>query len=71
ANVANLPTVTGQCDASVSAPTATDVCEGVITGTTTDPTSYTSQGTYTVTWTYDDGNGNTSSQNQTVIVDDT
>uniref|UniRef100_UPI003513D85E LamG-like jellyroll fold domain-containing protein n=1 Tax=uncultured Winogradskyella sp. TaxID=395353 RepID=UPI003513D85E len=53
-----------------TAPTATDNCEGTITGTTTDPTSYTEQGTYTVTWTYDDGNGNTSTQTQNVVIDD-
>jgi hypothetical protein len=69
-DVATLPTVSGECSASVTAPTATDNCEGPITGTTTDPTSYTVQGTYTITWTYDDGNGNTSTQTQTVIVDD-
>jgi hypothetical protein len=54
----------------VSAPTATDNCVGSITGTTGDPLVYTVQGTYTITWSYDDGNGNTSTQNQTVIVDD-
>ncbi len=32
--------------------------------------AYSSQGTFTITWTYDDGNGNTSTQVQTVIVDD-
>jgi hypothetical protein len=31
---------------------------------------YSQQGTYTVTWTYDDGHGNTSTQEQTVIVTD-
>ncbi|HKJ06113.1 MAG TPA: hypothetical protein VJ970_01465, partial [Flavobacteriaceae bacterium] len=71
ADVASLPTVSGQCSATVTAPTATDNCEGTITGTTTDPTSYSAQGTYTVTWTYDDGNDNISTQTQTVIVDDT
>lgn len=70
-NVANLPTITGQCSASVTAPTAVDNCSGTITGTTSDPTNYTTQGTYTVTWIYDDTNGNTSSQTQTVIVKDT
>ena len=66
----NLEIITGECSATVSAPTATDNCEGSITGTTTDPTTYTVQGTYDITWTYDDGNGNTSTQSQTVIVDD-
>jgi hypothetical protein len=42
----------------------------VISATTQDPLTYTAQGTYTVTWTYDDGHGNTATQNQTVVVDD-
>ncbi len=69
--LAELPVISGQCSATVSAPTATDTCEGTITGTTEDPTSYSEQGTYFITWTYDDGNGNTTTQEQTVIVDDT
>jgi len=69
-NVAILSTETGQCSATVTAPTATDNCAGTITATTSDPTSYNAEGTYTVHWTYDDGNGNTSTQNQTVIVND-
>ncbi|MGQ8335228.1 DUF11 domain-containing protein, partial [Sunxiuqinia sp. A32] len=72
ADVASLPDLTGECGVTVSvAPTATDNCEGTITGTTTDPTTYSTQGTYSISWTYDDGNGNTSTQSQTVIVDDT
>ncbi|MCF8370885.1 MAG: T9SS type A sorting domain-containing protein [Bacteroidales bacterium] len=71
ADLATLPTATGECDATItSAPTATDNCAGTITGTTTDPLTYTTQGNHTVTWTYDDGNGNTSTQTQTVVVDD-
>ena len=71
ADLATLPDVTGECDATVtSAPTATDNCAGALTATTTDPLYYDQQGTYTVNWTYDDGNGNTSTQSQTVIVDD-
>jgi hypothetical protein len=70
ADVAALPTVTGECGASVSAPTATDNCAGSVTGTTSDATSFSVQGTYSITWTYDDGNGNTSSQTQSVVVDD-
>ena len=66
-----LPTVGGQCSAEISfIPTASD-CSGIIKGTTNDPLSYTEQGTYTVTWTYDDENGNTTIQEQTVIVRDT
>src|SRR5690606_39465390 len=55
ADVAELPTVTGECSATVSVvPTATDNCGGTINGTTEDAVTYTEQGTYTVTWTFDD-----------------
>jgi len=72
-DAAELSTVTGQCSAEITTfPTATDNCsETTITGTTTDPLTYTEQGTYTVTWTFDDGRGNTAFQEQTVIVQDT
>lgn len=70
-DVATLPTVEGICSASIeTAPTATDNCEGPIEGMTSDPLSYTEQGTHTVTWTFDDGNGNAVTQTQTVIVQD-
>ena len=69
-DVATLSNATGECSASVTAPKATDNCSGAIIGTTTDPTSYSTQGTFTVHWKYDDGNGNVSTQNQTVIVKD-
>lgn len=72
ANASTLPVITGACAATVfTAPTATDNCAGTITGTTSDPLSYTTQGTYTIHWTFSDGNGNTSTQDQTVIVSDT
>jgi hypothetical protein len=67
-NVATLPTLTGQCSVSVDVPTATDGCLGQIGGTTDDPRVYTEPGTYTVHWTYKDDHGNSSSQNQTVII---
>jgi hypothetical protein len=69
-NVEQLPTITAQCSVTVSAPTATDKCAGTIVGKTNDATSYTSQGTYTIHWTFDDGNGNTSAQDQTVVIRD-
>jgi len=69
----SLDDVIGECSAEITEiPTATDNCtEGSIIGTTDDPLSYTEVGTYEVTWTYDDGNGNTITQTQTVIVEDT
>jgi hypothetical protein len=71
-DAASLPTITGQCSATISAiPTATDAVTGKVQGTTTDPLTYTAQGAYTVTWHYNDGNGNVSSQTQKVIVKDT
>ena len=69
--VATLPDITGECSAIVtSKPTATDNCAGKITATTGDALTYSTQGTYTITWTYDDGNGNTSTQTQNVIIKD-
>jgi hypothetical protein len=68
-DVVSLPTITGSCSATIpSAPTATDNCKGKITGTTTSPLTYTTPGTYSVIWKYDDGNGNASTQTQTVVV---
>ncbi|MGA9252742.1 MAG: hypothetical protein WBV71_09880, partial [Roseobacter sp.] len=72
-DVTNLPDVTGECSVTVSTvPTASDGCGGTtINGTTTDPLTYNVVGSYTITWTYDDGNGNVSTQTQNVIVTDT
>ncbi|MCF7569121.1 hypothetical protein L3X37_12205, partial [Sabulilitoribacter arenilitoris] len=64
-----LADVTGECSATATAPTTTDNCSGTITGTTTDPLTYTTQGTFTINWTFDDGNGNVIVVPQTVIVD--
>ncbi|HEX5706957.1 MAG TPA: HYR domain-containing protein [Pyrinomonadaceae bacterium] len=70
-NVASLPTVTAECSATVTTiPTATDACAGQVTATTNDPLTYTTQGTHTIHWTYTDAAGNTSTQNQTVVIDD-
>ncbi len=67
-----LPTLTGQCSVTVPEPApVTDNCGGLVTGTTSDPLNYTSQGTFTVRWAFSDGNGNTTTANQTVIVKDT
>ncbi|MGL1937410.1 MAG: hypothetical protein OCD01_20475, partial [Fibrobacterales bacterium] len=70
--VTNLPNLTGECSVTVvTVPTATDGCAGVvINATTSDPLTYNTQGTYTITWTYTGANTNTATQTQTVIVDD-
>jgi hypothetical protein len=69
--LATLPIISGECSVNLSgAPTATSSCNGAITATTTGSTSFSTQGTYTVTWNYSDAAGTTLSQTQTVIVDD-
>ena len=71
ADVTTLTDATGQCSvASVTAPTATDNCAGSVTGTTTATFPITAQGTTTITWTYIDGNGNSSTQTQDVVITD-
>jgi len=68
-NAANLTDITGDCHTTVTNfPTATDNCAGVITATTTDPLSYSTPGNYIIHWTYNDGNGNTATQNQNVTI---
>ncbi len=69
--VAVLPEITNSCSvlaSEIAIPTATDNCAGTINGTTTDPLSYNAVGTYVITWKYDDGNGNVTTQQQTVKV---
>lgn len=68
-NTTQLPNILGDCNTVISNfPTATDNCAGMITATTTDPLNYSIPGTYIIHWNYNDGNGNTATQNQTVIV---
>lgn len=69
-DLATLVPVTDECEVNLTAPTATDDCTGSITATTTTSFPITAQGTTTVTWTYDDGNGNTTTQDQMVTLTD-
>ncbi len=69
-DVATLSDVTAECEVtSLTAPTATDNCSGAITGTHDATLPITA--TTVVTWTYEDGSGNTSQQTQNVVIDDT
>lgn len=69
--VATLPLINGGCSATVTdIPTATDNCAGTILATTTNPLSYSVPGTFVITWTFDDHNGNTTQQTQTVVIED-
>jgi hypothetical protein len=64
-----LADVSSSCSiSSLTAPTATDNCDGVLLGTSNAIFPITSN--TTVTWTYTDGNGNTTTQNQNVIITD-
>ncbi|NVO18046.1 MAG: HYR domain-containing protein, partial [Bacteroidetes bacterium] len=63
-----LADVTGECSATASVATTTDNCVGTVTGTTGDPLTYTTQGTHVIHWTFSDGNGNSTTANQNVIV---
>lgn len=67
-NVATLPDAVGECSVTLTPPTATDNCAGTLAATTGDPLTYTEAGSFMVTWTYDDGNGNSALQSQNVIV---
>jgi gliding motility-associated-like protein len=70
-DITNLPDIQAECSFAINQiPTATDNCKGVVYATTNDPISYDSQGTYIISWTYDDGNGNTLTQSQNLIIDD-
>ncbi|WP_347052370.1 gliding motility-associated C-terminal domain-containing protein [Flavobacterium olei] len=63
-----LADIKGQCVVTPVAPTTTDNCAGTVTGTTTTPFPITETGTTIVTWTFDDGNGNSVTANQNVII---
>lgn len=68
---AKLETLTATCSVSKpKAPTATSNCSGKVTGVPDVSFPVTTQGTTTITWTYDDGNGNTSTQQQTIFIND-
>ena len=67
-DLAQLPDLTNQCEVSIlNPPTALDNCGGIITGTTSITAPITTAGNSTITWTFDDGNGNTSTQTQNVV----
>ena len=67
----SLPDIEEQCSLEAPvAPTATDNCTGKIIGTANVTFPISEQGTTVITWTYDDGNGNVSTQEQNVMIED-
>jgi len=69
-DIATLPTLIDECAVTPAVPTATDLNTGQITGTTGTPFPVTTMGTTIITWTYDDGVGNISTQTQSVVLND-
>lgn len=58
------------CEVSLDIPTATDACNGAfINGTTDSPMTFDEQGEYTVVWTFTDANGNSTIQEQAVVIE--
>ncbi len=57
-------------EADVIVPTATDNCSGVVTVTNDGIFPITAQGVTTITWSYTDANGNTSTQTQDILIGD-
>jgi hypothetical protein len=71
ADATSLADLTDACSiAEPTAPTATDNCDGKITGITTTTFPVTTAGTTIVTWTFTDTAGNSNTQTQNVLIDD-
>ncbi|UPQ78222.1 T9SS type B sorting domain-containing protein [Flavobacterium azooxidireducens] len=68
-NLSNLPVINGDCNTVITNfPTANDNCSGTIIATTTSSLDFSNSGNYSITWNYDDGNGNTSTQIQNIVI---
>jgi hypothetical protein len=72
-DAAALPDLSGTCEvqAPSPAPSASDNCSPPMFGTPDVTFPITTVGTTVVTWTFTDGNGNSTTQTQNVIVSDT
>lgn len=70
-DVADLTAIEVECEVTeLTNPGVTDNCTDPVIITNDASLPMTEQGTFTVTWTYDDGNGNTAEQTQTIIIED-
>lgn len=68
-NLSNLPVINGDCNTVITnIPTANDNCSETIIATTTSSLDFSNSGNYSITWKYDDGNGNTSTQIQNIVI---
>ncbi|MBI2273886.1 MAG: HYR domain-containing protein [Bacteroidetes bacterium] len=69
--IGTLPVLNLVAPATVTTiPTANDNCRGIINGTPDMPLTFNKPGTYQITWSYNDLNGNTTTQTQQVVVAD-
>ena len=67
--IPTLPNITGQCSVTPTNPTTTDLCVGIITGTTT--TIFPLTASTVIIWTFNDGNGQSVTANQNIIIGST
>ena len=67
--VPSLADVSEVCAVRLTAPTTTDNCSAVVTGTSSDPLEYNTPGEYSVTWIFTDAHGNSSTAVQNIEVD--
>ncbi len=70
-NETNLPDLMQDCSLTPTSPTATTNCGILLTATSNLTFPIYLVGERTITWTYDDGNGNTLTQEQTIIIEGT
>lgn len=56
------------CTATPPIPSTTDICTGTVNGTTSTSFPLTSPGTTVITWTFTDGNGNSTTATQQITV---
>lgn len=70
-DAASLPSEGAMCEYSpAAAPTATDYCDGAITGVPDVTFPISTQGNTTITWTFTDGSGNSVTQTQMITISD-
>ncbi|HEY1039399.1 MAG TPA: FG-GAP-like repeat-containing protein, partial [Bacteroidia bacterium] len=63
-----LTDLSGTCSVTPAIPATSDNCAGTITGTTSTIFPITEIGSHTITWTFDDGNGNFTIVSQNITI---
>lgn len=65
-----LPNIVAECSFTITTPTATDNCSGVVMGIPEQPIVFNGKGSYIINWIYKDSSGNRSNQEQSIILSD-